>query len=343
MASTTELPNAFTPLAFLPRPLSNQFEVSRYLYAITLGVYIWDIGLNLGNDYKLLFRHRIRFPTNIYFLSRIFTLGYILTSFVEAVAPVKDCNALQLGIGITMLLSQASTAMLFLLRVIGVWYPSKIVSAVFIFLWLLLVGADITVPVGIRAAHIGTTLQCMSTTVPENTESVAIMGLINDTAIFFAVNYRILAHMVVAKSLKARIDVFLGGGQLPRLSRALIQGGQHFYLIAVCTHIIHLTFLKLPNLPAVYHAMLTVPGLTLINTMACVVFRKIKFGLISSDGTTNVMATAPDFRPATRTSPSLPLHNSRGTPGAAAFGLNGSFPLEVRVEKTDKIESSVDD
>lgn len=38
MANITELPNAFTPLAFLPPALANQFEVSRYLYAATLGV-----------------------------------------------------------------------------------------------------------------------------------------------------------------------------------------------------------------------------------------------------------------------------------------------------------------
>ncbi|KAJ7716633.1 hypothetical protein B0H16DRAFT_1469986 [Mycena metata] len=70
MANATELPNAFTPLAFLPPTLAAQFEVSRYLYAATLGAYIWDIALNLGNDSALLFKHRFRFPTALYFLSR---------------------------------------------------------------------------------------------------------------------------------------------------------------------------------------------------------------------------------------------------------------------------------
>ncbi|KAF7335940.1 hypothetical protein MSAN_02307400 [Mycena sanguinolenta] len=72
MANAIELPNPYTPMAFLPPALAGQFEASRYLYAATLGVsaYVWDIGLNLGNDYALLFKHRIRFPTVVYFLSR---------------------------------------------------------------------------------------------------------------------------------------------------------------------------------------------------------------------------------------------------------------------------------
>jgi hypothetical protein len=36
--STITLPNPFTPLAFLPQTLANQYEASRYLYVATLGV-----------------------------------------------------------------------------------------------------------------------------------------------------------------------------------------------------------------------------------------------------------------------------------------------------------------
>ncbi|KAF7373787.1 hypothetical protein MSAN_00590400 [Mycena sanguinolenta] len=69
MADATELLNPTTPLAFLPPALANQFEQMRYLFAATLGAYVWDIGVNLGNDYALLFKHRVGFPTVVYFLS----------------------------------------------------------------------------------------------------------------------------------------------------------------------------------------------------------------------------------------------------------------------------------
>ncbi|KAF7334190.1 hypothetical protein MSAN_02380300 [Mycena sanguinolenta] len=178
--NATELPNPFTPLAFFPPTLASQFEVSGYFYAATLGAYIWDIGLNLGNDHALLFKHMIRFPTIAYFLSRAFTLAFILTCFVAQ----------------------------------------------------------------------------------------------------------------VGHSFMARLRAFFGGTGLSTLSQALLQSGQHFYLIAVVTHIALLVLLKLHQLSPVYRVMLTVPGFALINAMACQVFRRIKFGLISSDGTSKILSLA---------------------------------------------------
>ncbi|KAF7344444.1 hypothetical protein MSAN_01925800 [Mycena sanguinolenta] len=230
MANITELPNPFTPLAFLPPALANQFEVSRYLIAATLGAYVWDIGLNLGNEYVLLFKHKVHFPTIVYFLSRAFTLAYILAGFTFAVVPVENCNAFALGCSICVVLMQTATAMLFFLRVTAVWHPSKIAYGVFSILWIAVLGASITAPVTIRAAQIGSTQQCIPTVTPGITELIVIMPLINDTAIFLAINYRILAHTIVADSLRVRLRVFFGGTGLSALSRALIQSGQHFYL-----------------------------------------------------------------------------------------------------------------
>ncbi|KAF7336002.1 hypothetical protein MSAN_02313900 [Mycena sanguinolenta] len=215
MATTTELPNPFTPLAFLPPALASEFEVSRYLYAATLGAYVWDIGLNLGNDYTLLFKHKIRFPTIVYFLSRVFTLGFILLSFFFAVASIKNCNALALGGSVCFVLF---------------WHPSKIAYVVFSIFWIAYVGAGITVIVGVRAAHIGPTMLCTITSFSANLEIVGVVALMNDTAIFFAISYRILAHTIVAKSLMARCRVFFGGTGLSTLSQALLESGQNFYL-----------------------------------------------------------------------------------------------------------------
>ncbi|KAF7336012.1 hypothetical protein MSAN_02314900 [Mycena sanguinolenta] len=352
MANITELPNPFTPLAFLPPALASQFEVWRYVLAATLGAYVWDVGLNLGNDYALLFKYRIRFPTIVYFLSRAFTLAYILAFFIfagepnssffdftgelsisiTAVAPVENCNAFAIAITICAALSDSITAMLFLLRVTAVWGPNKIVYAVFSILWIAVLGACITSPLGVRGAHIGSTMQCIITDVmPGYVEVATIMPLVNDTAIFFAINYRILAHILVADSFMARIRVFFGGKGLSALSQALLQGGQHFYLIAIATNITLLVLLKLSQLPPVYHAMMSIPGLALVNAMACLVFRRIKFGLISSDGTSNISTTtfSSDFH-ATANPKSLPLHFHRTDATTLNLERTTNFPLEVR-------------
>ncbi|KAF9261607.1 hypothetical protein L218DRAFT_1001659 [Marasmius fiardii PR-910] len=39
-----------TPFTFLAPDISNQFEIPRYLYAVTLGGYIWDCAINLESD-----------------------------------------------------------------------------------------------------------------------------------------------------------------------------------------------------------------------------------------------------------------------------------------------------
>ncbi|KAF7335966.1 hypothetical protein MSAN_02310000 [Mycena sanguinolenta] len=338
MANTTELPNPFTPLAFLPPTLASQFEQSRYLYAATLGAYIWDIGLNLGNDYSLLFKYRIHFPTIVYFLSRAVTFAFILTSFIYEVSPIENCKALALSWAICAVLSQTTTAMLFYLRVTAVWHPNKIIYGVFAVLLIAIPCASMTAPLGVRSAHIGPTKQCITTSVPAYIEVSAIMPLVNDTAIFLAITYRILSNTIAANSLWGRLRIFFGGKGGSALSQALLQSGQHFYLVAVAANVTLLIAVKLPQLSPVYHAVFTVPGLSLINAMACLVFRRIKFGRISSDGTTKTQATTgldSDYQRR------LPLHYRRTDPTTTDFGT--TFPLDVRVQReVDKFDDGGD-
>ncbi|KAF7336000.1 hypothetical protein MSAN_02313700 [Mycena sanguinolenta] len=327
MANATELPNPFTPLAFLPPALASQFEVSRYLIAATLGAYVWDIGLNLGNDYDLLSKHRVN--SN----SSFFDLTTELSISITAVAPVENCNALVLGIGICIVLTQTSTAMLFFLRVTAVWHGSTIAYVVFSILLIGVLGAGITDPVVIRGGHIGPTKQCIDTIIPVDTEVTGIMPLINDTAIFLAINYRILANTIVADSPMARLRAFFGGTGLSALSRALLESGQHFYLIAVATHITLLVVLKLPQLTPVYHAMLSIPGFALVNAMACLVFRRIKFGRISSDGTSKMptIGLSSDFHATNPRSLSFQIRHPH--PTTTDLESNTTFPLEVHVRR----------
>ncbi|KAF7334221.1 hypothetical protein MSAN_02383400 [Mycena sanguinolenta] len=334
MADTTELPNPFTPLAFLSPALASQFETSRYVFVATLGAYVWDIGLNLGDDYALLFKHRFRFTTLVYFLSRAFTLAYILTASVLQVAPVENCNALLLGFGICSVLTQTTTATLFFVRVTAVWHPSKIAYAVFSILLLAVLAGGIIVPLKTRGAHIGTTMQCITTDVPPTLAVAAIMPLINDTAVFLAINYRILTYTIVANSSTARLRVFLGGEGLSALSRGLLQSGQHFYLVAVAANVTFIIVLILPNFSPVYRGMLSIPALALTNAMACIVFRRIKFGLISSDGVSKIPTTglSSDYRTTTH-SRSLPLHY-RGTDHTITeFATMPTLSMNIQVQR----------
>ncbi|KDR70439.1 hypothetical protein GALMADRAFT_103207 [Galerina marginata CBS 339.88] len=290
--TTGELPNPFTPLAFLDPTLSNQFEVSRYLYAVTLGIYLWDIAINLPNDLVLLFKHKIRLPTIVYYLSRVSALCFILVSFVFQVGRVEHCQALQIAIGVSWTTSQTLTSSLFYMRVRAVYNRNKFVSAAFFVLWIAVGGTAITVPAGIRGAHIGPTKQCINTDVPLSVESSVWLSLINDSAVFIAITYRILTFNVMEETFKGRLKAFFGRGSISHLSRSLLLGGQHYYLIALCMNVVLLVLVILPGVPAVYRGMFTIPVIAVTNLMACIVFRKIRFGHISQDGTTYTNATS---------------------------------------------------
>ncbi|KAJ6448196.1 hypothetical protein C8R45DRAFT_1134398 [Mycena sanguinolenta] len=329
IANATELLNPTTPLAFLPPALADQFEQMRYLNAAILGAYVWDIGVNLGNDYALLFKHRVRPPTIVYFLSRVFTLASILAGFVYAIAPVENCTAFALGYSICSVLSQTSTAMLFFLRVTAIWQPSKLAFAVFFILWIAVLGAGTSVPLGIREAHIGPTAQCINTVVPAYTEVAMIMPLINDTAIFLAITCRILVQAMVADSIVARLRA-LTVPDYPYYRRRYFRADS---TSTFATHITLLVLLKLPQLTPMDHTIFAIPALALINAMACIVFRRIKFGLISSDGISKTPMTLFQEFHAPANPRSLCLHSRPTDSTTTRFGSDAAYPLDVRVQK----------
>jgi hypothetical protein len=120
--------------------------------------------------------------------------------------------------------------MLFFIRVIAVWNHYKPVQGLFFVLWLCVIASTITFFPGLRVTHLGPTMKCITTWVAQYTEAVAIVGFINDSAVFFAITYRILSYTLVEEDLKSRANAFFSGSGLSRLSHALLQGGQHYYL-----------------------------------------------------------------------------------------------------------------
>ncbi|KAK0494584.1 hypothetical protein EDD18DRAFT_349844 [Armillaria luteobubalina] len=302
MSNTTEFPYLLTQLN---APSAAQWTASLSLYAATLGGYLWDIAINLENDYQLLFKRKITYPTVIYYTSRVFTLGYILTNFATRVADIPNCNAHQIASGICNVLSQTFTSLLFFLRVTAVWNRNRYIFSFFTFLWLGVIAGAITVPVGIRGAHIGTTEQCINVRVPEYDQLSIIFPLIFDSCTFIAITYRILMFTNInEETASGRLRTFFGSG-VPIVSRNLLRGGQQYYLVAVCGNIICLVLVRVPGLPSVYRAMVTIPILAIINAMACIVFRMIKFGLITPDGT---VMTAFHASSANTLHRSIPLH-----------------------------------
>jgi hypothetical protein len=126
--------------------------------------------------------------------------------------------------------SLSFTALLFLFRVIAVWNRNKLVVALFSLLWLGVLGGTLTVPFGTKSAHIGPTQACINTQVADYGIAAGIVWMINDSAVFVAITYRILLNSLLEEKLSTHVKAFFGKRFLPILSKNLLQSGQHYYL-----------------------------------------------------------------------------------------------------------------
>ncbi|KAJ6491088.1 hypothetical protein C8R45DRAFT_760013, partial [Mycena sanguinolenta] len=144
---------------------------------------------------------------------------------------------------------------------------NQLVYAMFSFLLLAVIAGGVTTPIGVRAVHIGPTMQCITAAMLSHVDVAAIIPLINNTAIFLAITYRFLTYTIVANSSTAWLRGFVSGTGLSTLSRALLQS-------RVAVNVPVIILIRLPG-PAVYHSMPSIPALTVTNAMACLVFRTI--------------------------------------------------------------------
>ncbi|KAF8523375.1 hypothetical protein BU17DRAFT_43933 [Hysterangium stoloniferum] len=344
------LPNPETPLAFLPPTLASQFEVSRYLLVATCGMFSWDLLTNLRNDYKLLTQHRISAPTLVYFLSRYVSFSYIICSTAFQIGPVGNCQTLQIAVGWTFAMGVGSTALLFLFRVLAIFNNDVWITIFFTFMWLATLGGSMTVPFAITGAHIGPTDHCINTGVKPFSSVGIIVSTVNDTLVFIFISIRLLQTTSYQHSLSGRAKSFFGGEGLPVFSRMLLQSGQEYYLVTVGGNILTMVLILAPaSLPAVYHAMCTVPNMAIANAMACRVYRDVKFGRIgsgtSAGGRTTAASSFPSFATPRNNSSNTKYGNRKRQPyetetGTEFTGATASV-LPVQVTKTVYHESDV--
>ncbi|PFH50121.1 hypothetical protein AMATHDRAFT_145912 [Amanita thiersii Skay4041] len=318
------LPNPNTPLAFLPPDLADQYEISRHIYTATIGAFIWDILTHLPEDYRLLFKYRVRLPTVAYFFSRILSLAYVTTSTVFQISKVGDCQKLQVALGWCFCLAVSSTSFLFFLRVRAIFERNQFVIACFFILWLAVFGGTMTVPFAINGGHIGPTKYCINTGVKPFSSAGIIVSSVNDALVLLAISWRIVTAVSIDDSFTGLIRSFFGKGQLPALSKAVLQSGQQYYAITVSLNILSLVMILVPSVPPVYHAMFTIPNVALMNSMACRVYRNIRFGTMLADPsvifrtTMNNSATLPVAFPPSRRSD---RSNTNGYYGSNGIGI----------------------
>lgn len=148
-----------------------------------------------------------------------------------AVSNIKNCNEILVAVGCTMVATSATTSLLFFIRVRAIFTGQRFVVGFFFVLWLANLGSAIAVPFLISDVHIGPTERCTGSSVNPWTAATLVITGINDTLVMMTVSYVLIDGMLLSPpGLCNGVMSFFTGKDLPQVARALLQGGQLYYL-----------------------------------------------------------------------------------------------------------------
>ncbi|KXN93299.1 hypothetical protein AN958_00222 [Leucoagaricus sp. SymC.cos] len=97
-----------------------------------------------------------------------------------------------------------------------------------------------------------------------------------DTLVFFCISFKIISDHTQTDANGVKWNSFFTGKSLPLVARALLRGGQQYYMIVFGMTIVSGVVLYSPSVPIPYRPMLTLAQTTLAASMACRVFRNMK-------------------------------------------------------------------
>ncbi|KAF5329252.1 hypothetical protein D9619_009370 [Psilocybe cf. subviscida] len=267
---------------------------SAYIFVGTTSVFLWDILCHLRDDYHIVARHRISFPTVAYFISRLFTSLYLIGRTVISTRSLEHCNlAIRIATSPLILGVSASELLLFL-HVRAIYAKERVVVWFFSILWLVTVANVIFAVVVIS----GTTVESTTFCVPVISAGVGVsligVHMLNDTLLFAALVWRILrtsSKELDESRLKDSIKTVLFGDYVPRLAKALLQNGQQYFLSSILIHIaaLILYFSQTGNVS------LGFPSIMLMSLMSSRLYRKTKLAPIY-DSRSSFKLTDPQFK-----------------------------------------------
>ncbi|KAJ3509562.1 hypothetical protein NLJ89_g5156 [Agrocybe chaxingu] len=274
------LPNPFTPLAFLEPKLAFQASFTVYVVVCCLAIIIWDILHTLSADYTMAFKQRFTMPTLVYLVSKYTTLGYMIGKCIQLTAELPNCHIVETIMCAFYTLTHATTGLLLYLRVCAVYGNHPIIRIFFGLTWLGVTGTAALTFASFVGVHVGSTQFCSSRVTQKFVVTPWWMDLVNDTLVFLAIMWKLSsgAGDRVEESTGHRKD---SGGSKDRYSGgAAWSDSQIFYLIAVAMNFATIiTYFAANNPPdSPFRIMLVFPNTTIVNIMACRVYRNLKVG-----------------------------------------------------------------
>ncbi|XP_006456228.1 hypothetical protein AGABI2DRAFT_77336, partial [Agaricus bisporus var. bisporus H97] len=162
---------------------------------------------------------------------------------------IDDCNgAWSRAAGVSCTLVHLTASFIFLQRLWAVYALHRLVKIVFFVLWLGANGLMTTSIYGARLGHIPGTGYCTYLEVHPYVSAAGFMLASFDTAVFVAISYKIsISHG--GGRIGINWDTIVSGRALPRLSRAVLQGGQQYFFVSYILFLITFIIPHIYQLP----------------------------------------------------------------------------------------------
>ncbi|PPQ65076.1 hypothetical protein CVT24_003030 [Panaeolus cyanescens] len=227
----------------------------------------------------------------------------LVTTIFDTAAITHNCARFHKLLSIGFVMALPSTSMLFFLRVRAVYNQNPFIMVFFGVLWTTVLLSSMTPLFGTSGANIGPTKYCVVSRLEPYVASAAIAPLVFDTLVFAAITWRLMGNAHIRCNLKTGLKTLMFGDCLPAFSRAFLQDGQAYYLkaksethtrtITIFTSLTSVIMLYVPNVPPAYRVMFATSNVSVMNIMACRVFRNTKFGIYreADISTSRIMAT----------------------------------------------------
>ncbi|KAH7885433.1 hypothetical protein F5I97DRAFT_1811491 [Phlebopus sp. FC_14] len=262
---TPEILNPNVYLNFLTPSAAAQYEITRDVYLVTLGALLWDILSSIPEDWQILRSGRPVACITRLFLSQMHLAG-----------PITTCIAVAFAVTVLWVIASASSSYLFLKRVHAIFPLNKIVRNFFTLLWLAGVGVSFLALPGPfhNYYEISNTKHCTNRRIRDYVFVAFTVPLLFDALVFLAITYKLLSSHRTRK--RGHWWTFFCGEALPRFSKAILQGGQQYYLITTGVNVTRSVLVLLPSTSSILQVTPAVPAIALTSAMACRVFRNLK-------------------------------------------------------------------
>ncbi|KAJ3575857.1 hypothetical protein NP233_g820 [Leucocoprinus birnbaumii] len=275
LTNSSTILNPDTYLNHLSPSDGQAFEIGRNIMLVTVGMTVWDILIYVPEDLRILRRNPFQCVVLCSIFSRLFALGYVLLGALGAIMSFQDPYPPFMVKAFFGAFALSGSSFLFLRRLHAVYSDQRWVRWFFTLLWTSFFGVVFSVPWGLGMSFIPGTGYFFEVPIKPNVAVTGMLLLVFNTLVFLAISIKIA---VTHNSNDERINwnTVISGRALPRLSRAILQNGQQYYLMTAGTVLFITVIMFAPSISPSLKMTFTIPIMPFEASMASRAYRNLR-------------------------------------------------------------------